>query len=96
MVKFVEFGFLELFADVQQRPLRRRIVRDHRAGEFFCDVLHLGRERSHRDRGKTPEEDEWYRESAHHPGKERAFDPGFIQPVFAHADFTLHSTSASG
>src|ERR1700733_389798 len=89
-------GFLKLRADVQQRPLRRGVVRNHRSGEFFCDVLHLGREGSHRDREEAPEEDDRYRESTHHLGDEWAFDLRFVQAVLAHADFTLHSTSASG
>lgn len=70
-------------------------MRDHGPGEFLCDPFHLGHKGIRRDREQAPEEDDRYRESADHPGDERALDPGLIGTMLAHADFTLHWTSAS-
>ena len=77
----------------QQRPLRRRVVRDLRPREFFCDSLYLRHEGVRRDAEQAPEDDDRYREDSDHSGDERRSPSS--RPMLAHADFTLQVTSAS-
>ena len=66
-------GLVELLADVQHRPLRRRVGRDHRPREFCCDLLYLRHEGVRRHGEKGPEDDDRYREGADRSGDERSF-----------------------
>ena len=84
-------GLVELLTDAQQGPLRRRVVRDHRPRQFFCDPLHLRHEGVRRDGEKGPEGDDRNRQDADQSGDEGSFRPMRL----AHADFTLQMTCAS-
>src|ERR1700722_714145 len=88
-------GLVELLTDVQQRPLRRRVVRDLRPREFFCDSLYLRHEGVRRDRQKPPKDDDRYRQDTNRPGDERPFRPTLVRAMLAHADFTMQKTCAS-
>ncbi len=87
--------FLELFTDLQQRCLRRRVGRHHRPREFCGDVLDLRHEGVRRYGEKGPEDDDRDGEDADRSRDERSVRPMLTHPMFAHADFTLHVTSAS-
>lgn len=86
-------GLLELFTDMQHRPLRRGIVRDHRARELLGNIFHMWHKRIRRHRDYRPEHDDRHRENTHHPGNEGPLHA--VLALLTHADFTLHITFAS-
>src|SRR4029078_9289399 len=66
------------------------VGRNHRACEFRSDVLHLRNERVRRDGDESPKHDD---RDGKQPNRSR--DDWPTCPMPAHADFTLHVTSAS-
>ena len=83
-------GLLKLLTHCQHGALRRRVVRDHRAGDFFGDIFDLRHEGRCPDSDQAPEHDDRDRKSADSSRDEWPFGP-----VRAHADFTRHVTSDS-